>query len=147
MSFKKISLDEWNRLSKQEQEHLRLMFDLSVEQRKRLTVTITRGIFLGLVLALLINAIIYFSFASELQEEVQQKGYEGFCSLCGKYALRKCECSYYQTHTAGNFETAPIDIEGIANDLAEYNTRRCLPFEQYVDNQVKDWIGENNENP
>jgi hypothetical protein len=119
MSFQKISKEEWFKLTKEEQDHLTFEFNKSVEKRKRITIIATRGIALLCVLTLMSMAIFNFSSISKEKQLIEKYGAAGYCYLCGQYASRKCECTYFSNGLQ------PENMTKWKLDLAEYNSKAC----------------------
>ena len=128
MAFEKISREEWLKLTKEEQEGLRLEFDKSVESRRRVIAFTTRAIALLCVLALFYIGYVQLEQAKGFSKIMEEKGNLGYCYLCGKEAMRQCDCVYPELN---------YDKEKLSNDLAEYNIDKCptkiTPFSQQLD--------------
>jgi len=118
MDFKKISKEEWMKLSKTEQDFLTLEFNKSVEERKKRTIVVTRTIAVLCVLVLFFIGIGQILMAQNSSAILEKYGVNGYCYLCGEYATKKCDCIYFDT----NF---PRDMENYSLELANYNSQVC----------------------
>jgi len=140
--FKKISKEEWLKLSKEEQDYLTLQFNKSVEQRRRIGLITTRSIALLCVLALFFMGYVQVGKAGEINRIFDQYGQNAHCYLCGLENMRKCECYYYKTTSAGNFVNTP-NFTVIKQELADYNIQTCKSWKDYQNEQME-LIKENN---
>lgn len=119
MAFQKIPKEEWLKLSKEEQDYFNLEFNKSVEKRRIITIAITRGIAVGLVIVLFFIGFVQLKVANSANQVIDKYGANGYCYLCGQYTLRMCQCLSFTP------DAQPKDMNNYSLELAQYNTRAC----------------------
>lgn len=136
MAFEKIPLEEWKKLSPEEQSYHTLKFKQSVEKRQRWTIIITRIIAIIFIIGLFQMGYVQLESVRAYEEKLDKYGTLGFCALCGEYTLKRCECQYAKTYDFGN---VPVETNKtkIAEELSEYNSQYCAPFESAQENGIK----------
>jgi hypothetical protein len=119
MKFEKISKEEWEKLSQSEKERLTLEFNKSVEQRKMITLILTRGIAIFCILGLFFIGIIQIVTYSDNQKIIEKYGSNGYCYLCGEYSVKQCDCIYFREGQV------PEDMNNYSLQVAEENVQQC----------------------
>jgi len=122
MSYKKISKEEWFKLSQEERDYYTLEFNKSIEKRKKLTILITRTIAVALIFVLFWIGFVQFKAVNNYNEVIDEYGSDGYCYLCGELALKKCECQYFESSFILNH---PEYFENYSTDLAISNVKKC----------------------
>lgn len=136
--MEKIPKEQWDKMTQDEKDYLTLEFKKSVEKRQRVTIIVTR------ILALIFIAGLFYMGYSQLEQakiydnKVNQYGVYGLCALCGEYNLKKCECQYAKTYDATN-KPIPVNKTKLGEELAEYNAQECKPFQEFIDEKIKDF--------
>ncbi len=131
MEFQKIKKEDWEKLTQSERDLLNLKFQESIESRKKWTLIITR------TLALIFIGVLFFIGYAQLEsvrnynKNLDEYGTMGFCSLCGEYNLKKCECVYNEEYYK------QVDRENVSKYLSEYNRQSCGFKELYDDNPIE----------
>lgn len=118
-SFKKITKEEWLKLSQEEKDYLTFEFNKSVEKRKRIILYTTRISAIFCILALF-----YIGYAQVLASQTygkihDQYGKDAYCYLCGMESLRKCDCIYWQVGYT------PDNLTDYKKRVGEYNVQQC----------------------
>ncbi len=144
MAFKKIPLEDWKKMTLAEQGYFTLEFQKSVEKRQRLTIIATRIIAVIFVLALFYVGYAQIGQARLIDYKVKEYGPYGYCALCGEYNLKKCECQYMKVLYEGNIPTH-ADASGLSKELAEYNSKSCLSWDDYIKQKEKEALEAMNE--
>ena len=130
MVEKKFSKEQWFKLSQEERDFHTLEFNKAVERRQRLTILSTR-ILAGLLIAFLFfYGFILLKSANEYNGYKEEYGKDAFCYLCGLESLKKCECQYVSNIDTLNREQILSRQDELAEDLAEYNIKRCKTLTQ-----------------
>ncbi|MCK9430214.1 MAG: hypothetical protein M0R17_09445 [Candidatus Omnitrophica bacterium] len=132
MSFKKVSKEEWLKLSQEEKDYLTFEFNKSVEKRKKLTIILTRSLALICIFVLFWIGFVQFKAVNNYNEIIDEYGSDGYCYLCGEYSLKKCECQYFESSFIIN---NPNLFENYSTNLANYNTQKCSSL-KVNDNEV-----------
>ncbi len=141
VKFEKIPLEKWKALPQDEKDYYTLEFNKSVEKRQRLTILITRAI------AILLIGVLFFIGYAQIQavknydEIIDEYGSDGFCYLCGKSTLKKCECQYYTRYDYGNRDMGEPNITKIALETAEYNVGVCKDYDTMQRENVNNLLG------
>lgn len=139
MTFEKIKLEDWKKLTKEEQDYHTLKFNESERERKLLVLYLTRGIALIFIGVLFFQGYVQLESVRNYNEKLDTYGTMGFCALCGELNFKQCECTYNENY----YET--FDRKNYSEYLADYNIQACKPKQLYntktpLDNiSLKDW--------
>lgn len=131
MAFKKIPKEEWFKMSQEERDYYTLEFNQSVENRRRLTLIVTRVLALLFIGVLFYIGFVQFQSAQIYDAKIKQYGPYAYCALCGEYNFKQCECQYATTVDYGNFRKE-INYSQIQENLIRYNSQECKPFDQFI---------------
>lgn len=140
MSYSKIKLEDWKKLSQEERDYHTLEFNKSVEVRKKWTVISTRVIALGLIVVLFFIGYVQLENVRNYNQKIDKLGTLGFCALCGEYTMKKCECQYATLYNAGSNKPNEINKTKIALELSDYNGQQCQPYSVYIENKTRELI-------
>jgi hypothetical protein len=122
MGFKKISKSEWDALSQEDKDYFNLEFNKSVENRKRLTLIVTRTIAIVCIFVLFWIGFVQFRAVENYNSIIDRYGSNGYCYLCGQTTLKSCECQYFTSE----FVLENRDIfENYSIVTAQHNTKDC----------------------
>lgn len=119
--MKKISKDEWLKLTIDEKEHLQLEFSKSQANKKYFYVISSRVLALFLILAIVWVGFVQIAYVQDIREIQGKYGTDAWCYLCGKESLKECECTYLTTYEMRNINLTQKRLE-----LAEHNIQECL---------------------
>lgn len=143
-SFKKIPKEKWDKLSPEDREYHTFEFNKSVERRKRITIISTRIIAILCIFVLFYIGYVQLEAVKNYQEKIDKYGTQGYCYLCGEYTLKKCECQYYNFGILKDQVLAP-NITKISLETAEYNTGKCLSYDNYQELKINEFINKSND--
>jgi hypothetical protein len=117
--LEKIKKEDWDKLSKSDQDYLTFEFNKEVEKRRVLGLYVTRIIALACVCALVwVGFVQYFALQS-YNGVIADYGALGYCYLCGEQTLKQCSCQY-------NFGLQDIDLVLLSNITAHNNAAPCV---------------------
>lgn len=108
------------------------------EKFRRKLLVISRIIGVFLILSIFWVGFIQIKYVSQINSIKAEYGEYAYCYLCGLEQLRKCDCYYYKTMDYGNIRMPLPDLEGIGKELAEYNTKKCIPFDSFIEQKVSE---------
>lgn len=129
-SFKKISKEEWLKLSQEEKDYLTLQFNQSVESRKKTTLFVTRSIAIFCVLALIFIGYSYLQLSLSYGQIKDKYGPEASCYLCGYENMKQCSC----IHLKGKIN----NITSFRENLAEGNIKKCVETAEKTEFDMND---------
>jgi hypothetical protein len=118
--FKKVSKEEWFKMSQTERDYLTLQFNKSVESRKKTILWVTRGAAILCILALFYIGYAQLKAAENYGKIHDKYGKDAYCYLCGVESLRKCECVYWQ------LGYRPDNMTDYQKRMGEYNIKSCI---------------------
>lgn len=97
------------------------------EKFRRKLLIASRLIAVLLILALFWIGYAQVSYCKEVRKIMNENGELGYCYMCGKESLRKCECQY-------NHALTNVDYDILSNTTAHYNIRKCNDLnDDYID--------------
>ena len=91
------------------------------EKFRRKIAVVSKLIAVGLVLAIVWFGWVNYVYAKDINSYLSEYGSNGFCYMCGKEAMKRCDCQYNYAAYSEN----EINYTQISNDLALYNTQVC----------------------
>ena len=139
MTFKKIPLEDWKKMTLAEQGYVNLEFQKSVEKRQVVTIIATRVVAIFFIIALFYIGYAQIEQARLIDSKVKEYGSYGYCALCGEYNMKKCECQYVKRYYSGNILVDEgFNATKLAQELADYNSKSCLSWDDYVKQQEKE---------
>jgi len=146
MAFKKIPKDVWNNMSAEDQKYYSLMFQKSIEDRKRIFLYITRGLALFCIFTLLFIGYAMILNAKDYGNLFDEYGPNAHCYLCGEKTLRRCECQYHKSMDYGNIILEGPNYTKLRKETAEFNIEECKPYDYYLRDKIDNLLVVNHSN-
>jgi len=118
--MKKISKEEWFKLSPEEREHRKLEYSKDVWKFKKKLFIVSRVIAIMLILAIVWIGYIQMMYVQDLRDLQEKHGNNIWCYMCGLKGGKSCECVYYN-----DIELENLNMSNELLKLAENNIQKC----------------------
>jgi len=118
--MKKISKEEWFKLSPEEREHRKLEYSKDVWKFKKKLFIASRIIGIFLILSIVWIGFAQIFYVQEIRDLQGKYGDDIWCYMCGVKGGKSCDCVYYN-----DIELQNLNFTKELHDMGEENILPC----------------------